>query len=281
MESGLYVGKLRHRRFSPRTHAFSYPVYMAFLDVERLPELMRASPFASYNRWNWTAYCERDHFGDPRRSLRERLKLDAEAHGRTLPRGSIFLLTHLRYLGYVFNPVSFYYCYGATGELEMMMAEVNSTFGERYNYWLDASNRQGGESSALRYSTGKHMHVSPFMDMNLTYDWIFTPPGERLVAHMNTRSNGTAFFDATLELERRPWERRELHRVLAEYPLMTLRVIGGIHWEALKLWAKGVPVYPQPAKVSVGVGVSAGDVDRNDDIAADAVVPASKRGLIR
>jgi uncharacterized protein len=249
MQSALYVGKLRHRRFSPRPHAFSYPVYMAFLDVEHLSELMGVSRLAAYNRWNWTAYHERDHFGDPQRPLRERLECDAARHGVPLPDGRIFLLTHLRYLGYVFNPVSFYYCYDAAGKLELMMAEVNNTFGERYNYWLHASNEQGSRT-AKRYRTAKHMHVSPFMDINLTYDWIFTAPGDRLLAHMNTRSRGAAFFDATLELERRPWERRELHRVLASYPLMTLRVIAAIHWEALKLWLKGIPVFAHPAKMA-------------------------------
>jgi uncharacterized protein len=250
MESALYVGKLRHRRFSPRWHEFSYPVYMAFLDIEQLPGLMSISPLSSYNRrWNWTSYCERDHFGDPRKSLRERLAQDAASHEIALPNGQVFVLTHLRYLGYVFNPVSFYYCYDHAGKLELMMAEVNSTFGERYNYWLCASNQRPCEG-AKRYSTAKHMHVSPFMDMRLNYDWIFTAPGDRLVAHMNTLSDGKPFFDATLQLDRRPWERRELHGVLAAYPLMTLRVIGAINWQALRLWLKQVPAFTHPAKLA-------------------------------
>jgi hypothetical protein len=247
MESALYVGKLRHRRFSPSAHSFSYPVYMAFLDIDRLPELMRISPFASYNRWNWTAYRERDHFGDATKTLRARLVEDAARNRVTLPNGPIFLLTHLRYFGYVFNPVSFYYCYDNGGNLSQLMAEVNSTFGESHNYWLTPANERES-AAAKRYATAKQMHVSPFMGMDLDYDWIFTPPGAQLVAHMNTVLDGKAFFDATLQLEHRPWTQHALHRALAAYPLMTLRVIAGIHWQALKLWAKKVPVFTHVPK---------------------------------
>jgi len=247
MESAVYCGQLRHRRFSPREHSFSYPVFMTLLDIDRLEELMSVSPFAAYNRWNWTAYCERDHFGDAKRPLRERLLEDAERNGLTVPDGPIFLLTHLRYLGYVFNPVSFYYCYDAAGNLVQMMAEVNNTFGESHNYWLTPANERDS-AAARRYETPKKLHVSPFMGMQLDYDWIFTPPGERLVAHMNTVAGGKAFFDATLQLERRPWTSAELHRALLRYPFMTARVTGAIHWEALKLWLKQVPVFTHPKK---------------------------------
>ena len=268
MDSALYAGTLRHRRFSPRAHSFSYPVFMAFLDIDRLPELMGVSPFAAYNRWNWTAYCERDHFGNPAKPLRTRLAEDAAREGIALPNGPIFLLTHLRYLGYVFNPVSFYYCYDRAGSLALMLAEVNNTFGETHNYWLTPENQREC-AAAKRYTSAKQMHVSPFMGMHLDYDWIFTPPGNRLVAHMNTVAGGNAFFDATLQLEHRAWTRRELHRALLAYPLMTLRVIGGIHWQALKLWMKRVPVFAHPRK--------AGTVSR-DPSGASAT---SKEGLAR
>jgi uncharacterized protein len=261
MESALYAGTLRHRRFSPRPHSFSYPAFMAFLDIDRLPELMRVSPFAEYNRWNWTGYYERDHFGDARKPLRERIAQDAASNGVALADGAIFLLTHLRYFGYVFNPVSFYYCYDRAGNLSQILAEVNSTFGESHNYWLSPANERES-AAAKRYTTAKQMHVSPFMGMAVDYDWIFTAPGEQLVAHMNTLSGGKAFFDATLQLERRPWTRNQLHRALAAYPLMTLRVICGIHWEAFRLWLKGVPVFAHPNK--------AGGLEPGQDRAAGA-----------
>jgi DUF1365 family protein len=209
---------------------------------------MKLSPFSSYNRWNWTGYDERDHFGHPQKTLRQRLTEDAANHGITLPDGKIFLLTHLRYLGYVFNPVSFFYCYDKMETLAMILGEVNSTFGESHNYWLT----QSGELpnvAAKRYQTAKRMHVSPFQPMNLEYDWILTPPGETLVAHMNTLCEGRPNFDATLQLDRRPWTSAQLVKVLTGYPLMTLRVIAGIHWQALQLWLKKVPVYTHTAKL--------------------------------
>jgi DUF1365 family protein len=248
MESALYVGRLRHRRFSPRKHEFAYPVYMAFLDIDRLPGLLSVSPFSSYNRWNWMSYHEHDHFGDPTKSLRDRLCEDAARHRVNLPNGKIFLLTHLRYLGYVFNPVSFFYFYDQAEDLVMTMAEVNNTFGETNNYWLTAENNLS-DGASRRYLTAKEMHVSPFHPMDLDYDWIFTAPGKRLIVHMNTLLDGRPNFDATLELDSRPWEAKQLVRTLAAFPLMTIRIIAAIHWQALRLWLKKVPVYAHVAKI--------------------------------
>jgi uncharacterized protein len=257
-EPAIYTGTLRHRRFRPVGHEFAYPVFLVLLDVDRIPEMMRNSRFSSYNGWNWAAYDERDHFGDPSLPLRERLRRDAAAHGVTLPGGPVFLLTNLRYLGYCFNPVSFYYCYGRSGKLEMMLAEVNNTFGETCNYWLTPDCEQTraagqtAEERVRRYETRKMFHVSPFMDLGYQYTWIFTPPAGRLVAHMKTRNADGVLFDATLSLERRPWNARELRRVLAEYPWITAKVIAAIYWQALRLQLKGVPYVPHPGAASEG-----------------------------
>jgi uncharacterized protein len=238
IESGLFVGTLRHRRFAPVAHAFTYPLFMALLDIDRLPELMRVSRLTAYNRANWASFHDRDHLGDPARTMRERLAADAARHGLDLPEGRILLLTHLRYLGFVFNPVSFFYCLDADGQLALVLAEVSNTFGGTHNYWLQ---RRAG-SRRFRSAASKALAVSPFMPPDLDYTFAFTPPSDRLVAHMETVADGVVGFDATLSLERRPWAANEIRRALARHPAMTARVVAGIHWQALKLWWKGVPV---------------------------------------
>jgi DUF1365 family protein len=263
-EPGLYKGTLRHRRFRPRKHEFTYTLFMAWLDIDRIPELMAKSPWTSYNGFNWASFEERDHFGDPRLPLRERVAQDALAHNVPLPDGPIFLLTHLRYLGYCFNPISFYFCYDRSGHLDTILAEVNSTFGESRNYWLWPKNRQSSanvldpqsSATALRYRCPKTMHVSPFMDMNLDYEFVLTEPGDTLVAHMTTVERDAAsppHFDATLSLKREPWTARNLGRILVEHPWMTAKVIGAIHWEALRLFLKRVPVFTHPARLRPSV----------------------------
>lgn len=218
---------------------------MACLDIDRLENAMSVAPFTSLNRPNIASFYDKDHFGDPRQPLRQRLNADAAANGITLPDGQILLLTNLRYLGYAFNPISLYYCHNRAGQLEIVLAEVNNTFGETKNYWLTTLN-QLPASNALKYRCPKEMHVSPFNKMELDYEFVLTEPGETLVAHMNTLDEGRHFFDATLTLNREPWSAGNLAKALARFPWMTAKVIGAIHWEALRLWLKKVPVYTHP-----------------------------------
>jgi DUF1365 family protein len=245
---GLFVGTIRHRRLAPVPHSFTYPLFMALLDVDRIPELMRVSRLTSYNRWNWASFDDRDHLGDPRRPLRERLTEDATPHGIELPEGRMFLLTHLRYLGYCFNPVSFVYCFDTSERLRVVLSEVNNTIGGSHRYWL----RPDPASRTFRSAAAKSLFVSPFMPADLDYSFAFTPPADRLVAQIQATERGAVLFDATLSLKRRPWSAQEIRRVLLDHPAMTARVMTAIHWQALRLWWKGVPLVRRQTRDGVG-----------------------------
>jgi DUF1365 family protein len=243
-QPGIYVGTVRHRRFTPQPHAFRYALFMALLDIDRLQELMAVSWLTGYNRHGLATFHDRDHFGDARQPMRTRIEGCAAAAGRSLPDGPIFLLTHLRYAGYVFNPISLFYCYDHAFRLHSVLAEVNNTFGGRHTYWLDG---QLDAAAPLRARVSKELYVSPFMPFDLTYDFVLTPPGERLLVHMNVEHADSdppapRCFDATLQLEYRSWTPREIRRALLQFPLMTTKVIAAIHWEALRLSLKGLAV---------------------------------------
>lgn len=251
MESAIYTGTLRHRRFAPARHEFTYPVFMTLLEIAQIPHLMRVSPFSSYNRFNWASFHDADHCAGRRAPIREQLEALAAGQGIELPEGPIFLLTHLRYWGYIFNPISLFYCCDASGEVRFILAEVNSTFGERRHYWLSGATRASACKPYI-HRCAKRMHVSPFMPMDLDYRFVLPPPGERLVAHMETLAGENAHFDATLKLNRQPWSAQALHRALLRFPWITAKVIAAIHWEALRLYFKKVPIYPHPEKEALG-----------------------------
>jgi uncharacterized protein len=241
MRSRIYEGRVRHRRESPRPHEFDYRLYMMYLDLAELDEVFRG-------RWLWSAhgpnlawFRRSDHFGDPCRDLDSSVRSLVEQKIGRIPRGPVCLLTHLRYFGYCMNPVSFYYCWKEDGaELDAIVAEVHNTpWGETHCYVLDA-----GRGPCHGFS--KAFHVSPFMGMNQRYEWRLAPPGEVLTVSMQNFENGRRVFNAAMSLRAQPVTGPAMARVLVRYPAMTIRVIGAIYWQALRLGLKGIPFHSHP-----------------------------------
>ena len=249
MQSCIFEGRVKHRRTQPALHRFSYRVFYLYLDLGELPTLFE-------RRWLWSAqrpaiarFRREDHLGAPDEPLDDTVRNLVAAETGIRPTGPIRLLTQLSYFGYCFNPVSFYYCFDESGrDVETIVAEVTNTpWGERMCYVLPEQENVG-DTRTRRFRPAKKMHVSPFMPMEVDYDWCFSEPGKTLRVYMANGSEGRRFFDASVNLTRSEITGTALARVLIQYPLMTLRIIAGIHWQALRLWVKKVPFYPHPSK---------------------------------
>jgi DUF1365 family protein len=248
VKSRLYTGTLRHRRHLPREHAFSYRVFMPYLHLGELDEVLAMSPLWTRGRWGAASFLREDFHGDPELSLDSAVRRTVEAETGERPAGPIYLLGNLRYFGFQMNPIACYYCFDEDGEtLKHLVAEVTNTpWNERHSYVLTA---EPGER-ILRQRFDKAFHVSPFNPMAMRYDWRSNVPGERLAIHLENHSDRGREFDATLALAAEPLSRAAMHRVLWQFPLMTGKVALGIYYEAFKLFLKRVPLYPHPGTTS-------------------------------
>jgi uncharacterized protein len=241
--SALYVGHVMHRRTRPRVHRLRYRLFSLMLDLDEIDRLAERLRFFSRNRFNLFAFHDRDYGAGTHEPLRAQVERHLASAGMNLGGGAIRLLTMPRILGFAFNPLSVYFCHDRQGALRAILYEVNNAFGQRHSYLLPAEPSGG----TIRQGCGKSFHVSPFMGMNMRYAFRLAPPDERLSLAITGSDEEGPIIIAVHRATRRPLTDAELLKAFVTHPLLTIKVVGGILWEALKLWAKGVPIQDRPA----------------------------------
>ena len=239
MRSALYEGQVVHDRRTGLRNRFRYRVYMWHVDLAELDALDRRLWAFGHDRRALTTIRSRDHLGDPGRTIRENLDRYLSAQGIDLEGGRVSLLTNARVLGYVFNPLSVFYCHRPDGSLRCVVAEVHNTYGQRHCYLLEPGERG-------RASAGKEFYVSPFLTVDGSYEMTLAPPDERLSVQMSLRQGGERVFAASLTGRRRPLTNASVARMLVRHPLMTAQVTSLIHLQGIKLALRGVARVPRP-----------------------------------
>ncbi|MGH6967203.1 MAG: DUF1365 domain-containing protein [Phenylobacterium sp.] len=252
--SFLYRGAVMHQRRRPKPHRLSYRVFWLLLDLAEIDDLDRQLRLFSRGRTNLLSFHDRDYGDGSGASLRPQVEDWLRRADIDIGAGPIRLLTMPRVLGYVFNPISLYYCHEIDGRLAAVIYEVTSTFGERRAYVipLPVEDQQAGR---IRQGAAKALYVSPFLSMDMAYEFRGHAPGARLDLAITGLDAEGPLITAVMSGERRPLEDRDLLVAAVAVPLLTLKVIAAIHWEALKLWLKGAPLTRRPPTVGAPVAV--------------------------
>jgi len=247
MNSCLYKARVMHNRLAPKVHRFHYDVFMFYLDLDEIDTLHKRIKFMSRNRFNLFNFRDRDHLQLPRekpdtsKNIKQHITDYLLANGVDIGKGRIMVLTNLCTLGYQFNPVSFYFCYDEQGEPVCSIVEVCNTFLEMKPYFLGNDVLQG---DCFKLNTEKYFYVSPFIDIDTNFDFDLRIPGDRLQLKIDDYDKaGDRFFISTLSGERKPLKDSTLLLYFFSFPLITLKVISLIHWQALKLWLKKIPFH--------------------------------------
>jgi len=254
LESAIYHGRVNHKRLLPKLHQFHYGLSMVMLDIDHLTDTFKQSRWWSLERFNLISFYRKDYLGPNSGELKTAVQEQIYKKTGQCFEGKVFLLTQPRYLGFVFNPVSFYFCFDAQGHLAYVLADINNTpWNERHCYVIPSDSTE----NSITAQFDKAFHISPFMPMDIQYDWKFGVSNDALSVHMASLRQGNEQFYADMLLRPEPLNASNMGQLPRQYALQTLKIVWRIYWQALKLWLKRIPFCGHPASVS--------DTDKNTD----------------
>jgi hypothetical protein len=248
--ASLYTGLVYHGRHKPFAHHFKYRVFTIWLNLDRLESIQQDCRLFSVNRWNVFSYFHKDHGKRDGSNVKDYIVQAAKDKGIDLEGGSIYFLGFPRVWGFVFNPLSIFYCYDKHGKLCATLQQVKNTFGEQHSYLLPVERT---EDSVISQECEKVFHVSPFIEMDCTYKFRLTDPKETFHVAIHQFTGLEKILTATWSGERRSFSTVNILKSVARLPFMTLKIIAAIHWQALKLWIKGAKYIskPEPPKKEI------------------------------
>lgn len=245
-ENLIFTGMVRHRRFTPKRHQFSYKLFMFCFDINDASNSFKGIKQVSIEKFNWFSFHRKNYLSHPEIPLDDYARQLVAAKFDNYPKGKIYLLTNLSCLGYCLNPISLYFIFDETNQqLDYLIIEVTNTpWGEKHNYVL--SSLASPENDVYRFQFQKELHVSPFMAMNYAYQFNLKLTKQKIIVHMENYIDGKKDFDATLMLTASAQKETSFKKVFRRYPLITYKVAAAIYWQAFKLWIKGVPFHAHP-----------------------------------
>jgi DUF1365 family protein len=250
MTASLYAGRIAHIRHTPFRHRFDYRMYMLAVDLDEIDDVAQHSKLFSHNRRGLISLHDKDHGFRDGRPLRAYVESALAAQGLAQFASRIIFVTMPRFLGYAFNPISFYFCQNEAGTLGAVLHQVKNTFGDQIGYLMPVRG-----DGPIRQTAPKRMHVSPFFDMQGGYRFALTPPREKLTVSIQYGAAGQPRMTATMILRQRPFTDASVLRLLAEMPLAPMKVMTAIHWQALKLFLRGAKFHNVPAQSHEAVTV--------------------------
>lgn len=250
--SAIYAGSVVHTRLRPVRHRLRYRMFSMLLDLDEIPALSARLRWFSAARFNLFGFYGRDHLAGDGTPLRAQVEAALTAAGIDLGGGRILLLAMPRVLGMVFNPLSVFWCHDADGALRAVLYEVNNTFGQRHSYLIPVS-----EPGPVRQKCKKSFYVSPFMDMGLNYRFRLEPPADRVAMAIDVSDAGGSILKVAFAARREALTDAALLSGFVRHPLLAAQVLGGIHWEAAKLWRKGLRTRPRPAPPAKPISIIA------------------------